>query len=365
MEQHPLSREDEWFFSQHNVKVHAPIFRGADKRKKHTPNTLRSQKMVIHGSNMCREGVLSSIRQQLRTACGTRCAVAGRPSWDREYRAYGEISLDRASLKQPGESFVSVHSAHITANRSKPNPHYMAAAELARACRRGHYPPWHHRVEHRMIRCSRGKRLTKTDIQNYLDICDAVVGPITVLLNPDRYQGNWWFTGVDDCLVEGKTSGDLRWFGVDNTILAHPALTSLYAGLVRQCAYIARTNCADQVREDVEGMNLEDCLNESDEVQAMRILKKMQKWIAVPTLKGGRSANIPVGTGTLHKIIDMHKSIYEHGFEATFRGRSFIERWNLSGATGKLVNGIHSYMGEKGTNMNGKYIIRMSRKKAA
>jgi hypothetical protein len=201
-------------------------------------------------------------------------------------------------------------------------------------------------------------------IQDFLDTCDAVVGPLTVLLNPDRYQGNWWFTGVSEALETGKRTGLLHWYGVDNTVIAHPALASLYSGLVRQCAYMARTNIVDQIREDVEGMGLEDCLNESDEVQALRIAKKMQRWISVPNLKGGGPSHIPVGCGSFPKILALHKSIYRHGFEETFKA-SFIEGWGLDKTTGAKYNGIHTYMGQKGENSNGRRIKRLSQKLAA
>jgi len=366
MSQHPLSLEDEWYFSQHGVKVRAPIFRLVNKNKKSNPRGLRSQKIIISGNSACREGVISQIRTSLRLAGGQLIGEAGRPSWKRVFSPYGSLELDRAALKKPGESFIAVHSAHICANRSHPNPHYMTTAQRSECRRTGNwaYHPWSHRTDQKVIRTYRSARLTPTAIQNFLDTCDAVVGPLTVLLNPDRYQGNWWYTGIDECLDEGKKSGFMRWYGVDNTCIAHPALTSLYAGLVRQCAYIARTNLVEQIREDVEGMGLEDCLNESNEVQALKIAKKMERWISVPVLKGGNTSNIPVGRGTFPKILALHKSIYRHGFEATFKG-SLLYGWGLDKSTLATYDGIHTFMGQKGDNANGKHIKRLSQKKAA
>jgi hypothetical protein len=365
MSQHPLSREEEWYFSQHSVKVRAPIFRVV-RKKKSNPAGIRSQKMVIQGGSSCREGVIGQIRTALRSAGGNQVSVGGGPTWKRRFSPYGSLELDRDALKKPGESFVAVHSAHITANRSKPNPNYKTVAERRELRRKSPwaYQPWHYRADQKFIRVTRGARLTNAMIQDFLDTCDAVVGPLTVLLNPDRYQGNWWFTGIDEALETGKRTGLLHWYGVDNTVIAHPALASLYSGLVRQCAYIARTGAVDQIREDVEGMGLEECLNESDEVQALRIAKKMQQWISVPNLRNGHASHIPVGCGTFPKILALHKSIYRHGFEATFKA-SFIEGWGLGKTTGAKYNGIHTYMGQKGENNNGKRIKRLSQKKAA
>ena len=362
MSQHPLSRENEWYFSQHNVQVHAPLYRNVDKRKKTTPSGLRSQKLVIVGSSTCREGVISQIRNAVRTAAGAR--LGG--SWQARFTPYGTIDLDRPVLKQPGESFVAVHSAHIMANRARPNPNYKTAVERRELRRRNgwYYPPYHHHWDQKVIRNYRSAPLTNASVQDFLDVCDAVVGPLTILLNPDRYQGNWWVTEIGDALEGRKRSGLLRWYGVDNTCIAHPALASLYAGLVRQCAYIARTGVVDQIRKDVEGMGLEECLNESDEVQALRIARKMQRWISVPVLKGGGTSNIPVGCGTFPKIVAMHKSIYRHGFEKTFNA-PFLSGWGVNNAHGHKYNGIHTFMGQKGENYNGKHIKRMSQKKAA
>ncbi|KKN44418.1 hypothetical protein LCGC14_0693320 [marine sediment metagenome] len=366
MSKHPLSRETEWFFSQHGVQVRAPIYRNVDRRKKNTPSNLRSKKITISGNSSCREGIIAQIRSSIRSATGTlRHPESG---WRVQYVPYGSVDLDQSVLKRPGESFVAVHSKHITACRLRPNPNYKTAAEqqeIRRKHDRCYYSPYHHCWDEKMIRGRTDAPLTNAAIQDFLDVCDAVVGPLTVLLNPDRYQGNWWFTGVEDaCENRQKKSGLLRWYGVDNTCIAHPALTSLYAGLVRQCAYIARTNTVDQVREDVEGMGLEECLNESDEVQALRIARKMQRWISVPVLKGGGTSNIPVGCGTFPKIVALHKSIYHHGFEATFNA-SFLEGWGVAAASSSKYSGIHTFMGRKGENTNGKRIKRLSRKKAA
>lgn len=167
MGSHPLAKDNEWFFSQHNIKVVAPIHRQVDRRKKHSSPGVKSGKFVVRGSNECREGVISSMRHQLRKICGTRVSVAGRPAWQKQFRTYGTISLDRALLRQPGESFVSVHSAHITANRSKPNPRYMTKQEQRDWHRQGKYIPWHWRADMKVIRAHRGPRLTQTNVQNF------------------------------------------------------------------------------------------------------------------------------------------------------------------------------------------------------
>lgn len=368
MTAHPLSNEAEWFFSQHGVKVQAPVFRLVNKNKKSNPKGLSSKKISIFGGSSCREGIIGNIRHAIRTCAGHHIRSgegAGCAGWRREFSPYGSLELDRNSLKQPGLSSISLHSAHITANRSRPNPDYKTPKELNEYKRKnpGRYYPWDYLAREKFLRVSRGAPLTDTNIQDFIDICDAVVGPLTVLLNPDRYQGDWWKTSLDEALVGPKRSAFLNWYGVDNTVIAHPALTSLYTGLVRQCAYIARTSLVDQIREDVEGMDLEGCLSESDEVQALRIATKMKRWICVPSLKGGSSYNVPVGCGNFPKIVTLHKAIYRHGFDATFKG-SFLNGWGVADGCVSNYNGIHTFMGVNGQGRNGKHIQRLAKKAA-
>lgn len=363
MSRHPLSKEDEWFFSQHSVRVCAPIFRIVNKKKKSNPRGLRSRKIDIQGSSTCREGIIGNIRNALRTAGGHSIRSSGGPGWQRVFSPYGSLELNRDVLKQPGESSVAVYSSHITADRSEPNLNYRTPKERKAYRNRGLYYPWHERVHLKLIRTHRTAQLTDTNIQDFIDICNAVVGPLTVLLNPDRYQGNWWQTSIGECLAGQRRSNYLNWYGVDNTVIAHPVLTSLYSGLVRQCAYIVRTNLADQIREDIEGMGLEECLNESDEVQALRIATKMKRWICVPPLKGGTTYNIPVGQRNFSKIISLHKAIYKHGFEETFKS-CFLKGWGVYNGCYSQYSGIHTFMGVTGQSKNGKHIQKLARKKA-
>jgi hypothetical protein len=368
MSAHPLSRKDDWFFSQHQVQVHAPIYRVKTSNKQGFGN----RKLMINGRDSCREGVLSQLRRDISRYCGQIRTVAPERMWNKRWYQEASVDLERPILRRPGESFVAVHAAHMTFNLMKDNPHYMPVGQRRRARRRYGYYYEHSPINQRdkRIRVGKSVPLTDTMVQDYLNVCDAVVGPLTVLLNPDRYQGDWWYTTVAES-KEGSRNM-LRWYGVDNTCVAHPALASLYSGLVRQCAYIARAGCADQVLSDVEGLGLEECLNESDDVQALRIVKKMRRWIAVPRLKGGHGSNIPVATGTMPKIFALHKSIYAYGFEKTF-GATFLNGWGagrppghyeVNGTGGAAHNGIHSYMGAAGTNKEGNRIKRLAEKAA-
>lgn len=372
MSAHPLSQEEEWFFSQHQVQISAPVYRVMDPDRN---NRRRSdQKFTLTATNACREGMISELRNVISQNFGELVKISPH-GWQRKWCPHASADLNKESLKQPGLSFVAVQSSHITANRMGKNPLYKTPEQQARLVRNSHryYDQWD-RAQWRKprVRLYSPIKLTNKMVQDYLDICDAVVGPITVLLNPDRYQGNWWKTSVEE---SKQRNNMLRWYGVDNTCIAHPVLASLYSGLVRQCAYIARTNLADQVRADVEGLGLRKCLIASDEDAALNIVKKMKRWIAVPGPKGGRSSNVPVGVGTLPKIIALHTAIYKHGFEKTF-GASFTDGWGagrpmswgygygVAGTGGAAYNGIHTFMGAKGGSANGIRIKELAKKAA-
>jgi len=352
MGRHPLEQEPEWFFEQRTVQVHAPIYRVVNDFNK---GPLKNRKMVIAGQDVCREGVIHGVRRKLGEALGfvrndEHCF------WRKSFVLHSSPDMNHESLKQPGLSWVAVKGTHISGYRMGPNPHY------------GKRPKWEygsdsHHVRKPFVRSEGATVLSDEDVDNYLRLCDAVVGPITVLLNPDRYTGNWWRTEVGDSM---QRDGFLRWYGIDNTALWHPALVSLYTGLVRQCAFMARTGVVDQVLSDVEGLGLEECLTESDESLALEIMKKMEKWIAVPRPKSGGVENIPIPRGTLNKITSLHKALYNHGFSKTF-GRSMLAGWNVAnpyGNEGQRKNpnyrGIHSFMGRSGTSGRGKAIKKLS-----
>lgn len=370
MSAHPLSREEEWFFSQHSVQVCAPVYRVMDPEARGRRRANR--KLVLNATNSCREGVISGLRGQVSKNFG-ELVKPSPTAWMRKWIPHSSADMDRVALKQPGESFIAVAQTHITGQRMGKNTKYKTPEERERLKKNGrYYSSWDYQQWRTpRVRLYGPITLTNKMVQDYLNLCDAIVGPITILLNPDRYQGNWWKTSVEESKAG---NGMLRWYGVDNTCVAHPVLASLYSGLVRQCAYIARTDLVDKVLSDVEGLDLRKCLTDSDEEAALKIVKKMRRWIAVPRPKGGGPSNVPVGVGTLPKIIALHKSIYAHGFERTF-GSDFLNGWGagrpgynygygVNGTGGAAYNGIHTFMGSRGDKENGKRIKELAKKAA-
>lgn len=358
---HPLSEQPNWFFVQHPVGIRAPILVTPKEGK----SPRGTKQVVISHSAPCREGLVSGIRARLASVLCTSRKYGPHP-WQHRFEATHRVELDVERLRQPGESYLMVGRAHFTCANQVPHPK-AGQRQPKPAWWSGYGPGYSHRrwnTRYPQFKKAGSLRLTKRRVQDFVHLCDAIIGPITVLLNPDRYEGNWWETSVEEAMENGA----LRWYGVDNTALAHPALVSLYAGLARQCALMSRCDIADEIlivdRQDVRA-----CLTNSDPVLALRLARKMQRWIAVPAPRGANTSNLPVPVGSFSKIPALHKAIYKHGYGRTF-GRNFTAGWGVEGGPyghrrgGRLYRGIHSFMGNQGGNGNGKRIRDLAKKAA-
>ncbi len=353
-QKYPLSKNPGWRFVQFSVGLRAPI------QTVPTEGKSKGSKVYINASSTCREGVVGNVRNRLSSALGRNAGG----SWGQtQYTQHWQADLNLDSLKAPGESYLQVGRGHITQYHQLPNPKAGQVRPRARywAARYDRGRKWGDRATHLQPEFILGHlRLTKSRVQDFIHFCDAIIGPITVLLNPDRFQGNWWETSVEEALRRNQDSC-LRWYGVDNTVIAHPALVSLYTGLARQCALLARCNIRDEVLRSIDRKELRACLTQSDPEAALRIAKTMRRWIEVPVPKYGDASNIPVPIGGFKKIPALHKAIYKHGFDKTF-GRQFHEGWALGQSIYGPASyaGIHAFMGRKGDNRNGKRIQKLA-----
>lgn len=342
---HPLTGNLGWLFLQYSVGMSAPITVSIENKKRKT--------VTISGSGTCREGVVHGIRQRLRNVL-TRTEKVKGSDWRSRQVLLGHAELDGDHLRQPGAAYLWVANKHLTAWHKKEHP--KAGQNWKMGSRPYNYPQY----------VSKNVNITLRRIQDFIHFCDAIIGPITVLLNPGRYEGDWWTTSVEEAKTE---SGKLRWYGIDNTALSHPALVSLYTGLARQCSLLTRCDLRNEVLGSIDRRELRECLTQSDPELALRLAKKMKRWIEVPIMTRGRATNLPVPMGSFLKIPALHKAIYKHGFSKTF-GRNFEESWALvmgnnagSGPNPVMYNGIHSFMGQKASNPQGKRILALANKR--
>lgn len=355
---HFLSGNPCWYFAQHVVGIRAPIHVIPDDTKK------RKTKRAISGESSCREGLVHGVRRCLQRAMTRSSRSTGPYSWDRRCELVSKADLTADVLKQPGEAYLYVANGHVINNLARPHP------KAGEKRPRPKYWPGRWNSRYPKTQHYRG-RMSQSKVRDFLDFCDAIIGPVAVLMNPDRFEGNWWETTVQEATESRK--GYMRWYGIDNTAIAHPALASLFTGLARQCAYLVRCDIKDLVLGDLDEAELEECLTNADPELALRLTKKMKRWIEVPAPRCASTANIPVPIGSFSKIPALHRAIYKHGFKKTF-GRSFESGWAIRSGPYAYYgtvqgeprySGIHTFMGQKASSAAGKRIKELAKKRAA
>ncbi len=203
-------------------------------------------------------------------------------------------------------------------------------------------------------------------IGKFPELMDAIVGPVAVLLNPDRYVGNWWRTLPEE--VRGMVSGpyhqeEMRWYGTDNFFLRHPALTSLMMGMFRQGVLLFQQDYDQAILEAVKRKDVEDCLTNADPVLAMRILKALRPWIEVPR----QVDNFSFGKGYWDRLRLLHRAIYRHGYDALFDA-DLQHSWNIATEGGKgdrysVSKGPMEYWGTTGSRVTpeGKRLAKLGK----
>ncbi len=292
---------------------------GKDKPRTHTMN---------YGGS-CREELIWDSREFLQSKAVTR--KKKRNSWERTATLEHTLDLDHATLKQPEVTYLWINGEEDFDGH--------ALGVCRKACCIGRFP----------------------------ELMDAVVGPVAVLLNPDRYVGNWWKTLPEEVCGKPKhyQAEDMRWYGTDNFFLRHPVLTSLMMGMFRQGVLLFQQDYDEAIRKAVKRKDVEDCLTNADPVLAMRILRTLRPWIEVPQKYMVQNFSFPKGYwGRLRKL---HRSIYRHGYDALFDG-NLQHSWNIAEDNQKdsryeVTKGPMDYWGATGgkTTPAGKLLAKLGK----
>jgi len=180
MAAHPLRKDPKWRFEQPAVAVKSSLVAiGPGKPKGRTHS--------IIGSSVCREGTIQNLRMKILRSVGRR-DLAPRYTWSsaNRWRVIHKADLEDLRNKRPGRTTISIH---------------------------------------------RSERAVGPAPRKFLHVADAIMGPIGVLINPDRPKGC-----CTASTAHNVGTRELVWHGVDNTILYTPALVAMFAGLYRQCA---------------------------------------------------------------------------------------------------------------------------------
>lgn len=191
----------------------------------------------------------------------------------------------------------------------------------------------------------------------FTEVLDAIVGPIAVLLNPDRYVGDWWTTASSEA-SKGK---EIRWYGTDNFFLRHPILVSVMMGMFRQGILLDQQDFSEAILKAVQRKDVEDCLTNADPVLAMRLMRALRPWIEVEKWQ----TNFTFGQGYWDRLGLLHRAIYKYGYDVLFDGNP-QESWNIApGHSGRhdISNGPFAYWGGPGKKVTkaGKRLAKLGK----
>jgi len=272
----------------------------------------------------CREELVWDAREFLQGK--TVSWKTDRGTWRRHAALERKVDIEHPSLKQPGVTYLWV--------ASDPDDYeYGGYSICRRPCCIGRFP----------------------------ELLDAVVGPVGVLLNEDRYLGDWWRTSPEEAATAGKK--ELRWYGTDNFFLRHPVLTSLMMGMFRQGVLLFEQGYDAAILRAVDRKDVEDCLTNADPVLAKKILTKLRPWIEVPQQYLAPNFSFP--KGYWNRLDQTHRAVYKHGYEALFGG-DIQKSWNLGQGeeSGRYAvpNGPIAYWGTTGkVTEAGKILARLGK----
>lgn len=168
---------------------------------------------------------------------------------------------------------------------------------------------------------------------------DCLVALPALLLNPDRYQGNWWKAEKPEELLVSKQ--ELRYYGVDSTCIYHPALLSLILGLFRQAVGLHQAGFTKDLEAVAPRERVVDVLTEADGVRALPLVRQLRPWLEAD----GKGTYFPIGPGQWRFFLDLHRALYRHGFERVFG--TIEDGWGInlgeSGIYGEPLSGFRQY----------------------
>lgn len=192
---------------------------------------------------------------------------------------------------------------------------------------------------------------------NLTHALNTLVSLPALLLNPDRYTGDWW-EQTDAQIMSRARYGDLTisYWGADNSILQHPALVSLIFGLFRQAVVLHKEGRLDGLAKAVPPAAVREALLHSDEKAALKLVQKAKPWLRCPT----NQTYFPIsGDGKWELFLNLHKALYQHGFEKVFG--DVVSAWDLASRGIKALNGAHTYFKSKKNVAN---VQKLARKAA-
>lgn len=308
-EKHPLTGHVSWVFFQPNINVHSSALLRDLK-------TEEEIKINITAYSDCREGLISDIRRTLQNRT-TKFVKAGRRAWEGANKPTHSITLDDARCLGKGNTVLSVNEA------------------FWKVC------------------------TTKDQVEEFLRVCDAIVGIPSLLLNPNRKPGEWWRTDPEKAVREKPRVIDwdarvIDWNGTDNAFLRHPALFASVTGLFRQAFWLCRAGFGKKVLESVDYSKVEKVLTEPTWKEGLELAEALKTWICVPVPQGGNTKNVSFPwyprsakqVSYWQRFIRLQRALHRHSADEVLGGDIF-EGWDLL-KKGTQYSGAFSFWGEAG-----------------
>lgn len=292
---HPLQGDFNWVHVQPSIMVRSSFVAIPRNEEKHKPE-VRS----VSGTSICREGIIHHLRRGLISGtCSKKTNRHGTWSWmkTRTYTHTHDFDLEDSRGKKPGSTALSINPIMIGAKRA--------------------------------------------ERQRFLHLADAIIGPIGVLINPDRPRNSCPSSTIASRLRGGR----LIWYGVDNTILYSPALVAVFSGLYRQCALLCRAGRADETLSLVDRREIRRIMADNDEVAAQEIVKRLRRWIEVPVPRRARHTNVAFPKGYFRRLEQITRAVRKHGTKAVFED-DLRNSWGLTKTS--YSEGEYSYSSKKG-----------------
>lgn len=305
-EKHPLADASSWKFSKPYIRVRSSVFL-------EDLATSERNKVSISTVGCCREGLISDIRTVLKGRT-TNFIKKGENAWEGVLVPTHSITLEDARCRGKGDTALSVRDAFLL-DTKKP----------------------------------RGVK-----VEEFLRVCDAVVGIPTLLLSPARQPGDWWRTDPKKSVkADGEFGVELYWNGADNVLLRHPALFASITGLFRQAYWLCKAGFGPNVLADLDYGKVEKVLTEPTWKEGLELAESLKTWICVPIPAGGTLQNVSFPwypraakqVSYWQRFIRLQRALHRHSADEVFSGDIF-ESWALLNK-GTQFSGAFTYWGQE------------------
>ena len=201
-----------------------------------------------------------------------------------------------------------------------------------------------------------GSSKLPSNIKSAIEVNDALTGIVCLLLNPNRYYGNWWRTPIKQTHTHTVGNSYFSWYGTDNFFLAHYSLLSLVFGVFRQALSISKSDQGQVIERLAPRKEVVKALNQSDPDRALYLFNRLQP---VFTAHSNYTAStIPIRGANFNFIIELHKALYKYGFTKVLGSPE--EAWRLKEFTLCSVLGFQAaYRG--GSSKFSERVIKLSK----